>query len=76
MLKIQPTCRYGHGNLEKHLSPIDGVGYLLPGFRFTSTQTNDVALMGKAGFSVMLYECKTCGYIELFDDLYEVDSNG
>lgn len=76
MLKVKPNCRYGHGDLEKHISTVGGVGYLLPGFRVTSSQSNDIALLGNAGFSVTLYECKTCGYIELFDDLYEDGNNG
>ena len=69
-MKIEPDCRYGHGKLEA--SP---ELWSLAGITATPMTCNsdcndaldDVSMNGRA-FTVLLYRCTTCGYIELFDD--------
>ena len=69
-MKIEPQCRYGHGELT--LSP---ELWSLAGMTATQMTCNsdcddsldDVAMNGRA-FTVLVYRCECCGYIELFDD--------
>ena len=51
------TCRYGHGDLVK----VDEKGNHPKWALMSVRSSNDV-------FVCTLYACKTCGYLELFDD--------
>lgn len=70
--KVVKTCRYGHGNLGKIvLEKINDTprGLVLPTF-FQSMGAGPLMLDDR-GFTFNLYQCSTCGYLELFDD--EID---
>jgi hypothetical protein len=68
-VKVTPMCRYGHGplgrirllNHEEHPR-----GMVLP--TYLEIPGMGPALMDGNGFSVTLFRCSTCGYLELFDD--------
>ena len=55
--KLTPTCKYGHGNL---ILITDGGA------------NSSWALFATSGrprlFSMNVFTCKVCGYIEMFDD--------
>lgn len=78
---ITPECRYGHGQLEEmeRIPAHHAWGYM--GVFLTETaaghpQGNPAITTSVSGgvFTVRLYRCSTCGYIEAFDDV--VDHNG
>lgn len=52
--KIQPTCKYGHGELAKINKNEEMYGY---------PQASNVSI-----FAGDLYVCMACGYTELFDN--------
>ena len=78
-MKINPICRYGHGELS-----VQPGKWALTGIEFetfdTSSTVNEplstIALNGNA-FTLSIYRCPTCGYLEFFDDdaHYEYQKN-
>ena len=67
--KITPTCRYGHGDLQKvslfsHDRQLRGIA--LP--TFLDVKGAGTALMDGSAYSIIAYRCPACGYLELFDD--------
>ncbi|QNB08372.1 hypothetical protein G5S34_17515 [Herbaspirillum frisingense] len=73
---FQPLCRYGHGALIKdQLGPSQFWGLMGAIVRETPPktllgQTTETVSSGVL-FTVNLYRCKVCGYIELFDDSFD-----
>lgn len=64
-LKVERTCRYGHGPLElvKHMWELQGARFD-PG----SSEKSFGLLPSDYRFSLRLWRCEKCGYIELSDD--------
>lgn len=67
--KVTPNCRYGHGDLVRlKLRNEDG----LPRGTIISTylelENMGTAMMDGKGYSITLFRCPTCGYLEIFDD--------
>lgn len=70
---FQPTCRYGHGDLEQEkLGPSQFWGVMgalvreIPPKTLLGQTTETVS--SGALYTVNLYRCRVCGYVELFDD--------
>ena len=61
MTKVTPTCRYGHGELFQVTNRGE-----IPEWSLLSGKSINV------GFLVTMFECKECGYIELFDKDFEL----
>lgn len=74
-MKIEPTCRYGHGALiEIARSPDEHywgfIGASLVPFRVemsVDTPLEDTEVSGRI-YTVSLFRCPSCGYLEVFDD--------
>lgn len=67
-MNITPMCRYGHGPLEEQTQD-DEVRWSLPSITQSVSDTGQVAVgAGPFAYSVRMYRCATCGYLELFDD--------
>ena len=62
---MQPTCRYGHGSLVEQ-SNSRGTGWAVMGIDSLSEKGN-IGLV-KGMFTVRLWKCLECGYLEMFDD--------
>jgi hypothetical protein len=56
--KITPECRYGHGPLS-HVLMNDTAGWA-----FAASNEDGLHYVG------LLFQCRTCGYTEFFDDAY------
>ena len=73
-MQVTPTCKYGHGPLARLVDdPADHrfalVGVTLPkpeGFLQFAEQAPTHA-SGRV-YSLAVFRCMTCGYLELFDD--------
>lgn len=74
-MKVVPTCRYGHGNLE-HVDKNDVdhrwglMGLSMIGVQ-PATDSEPRLIITKPSdrvFTVQLYRCPECGYLEAFDD--------
>lgn len=67
---VTPTCRYGHGPLLPHSPDAPADGYHLSSHRlFKDLLGTTVGSMKTAPtFTVKLFRCATCGYLEMFDD--------
>lgn len=62
---LNPTCRYGHGFLERVQPALD-----LPDWNvvaFTQSQNPDGGAEWHSRFSLLMYDCPHCGYVEFFD---------
>lgn len=67
--KVIPTCRYGHGNLGRIVLAStlhEPRGMYIPTFQ--DSFGKGTILSDGNGYTVIMYRCPTCGYIELFDD--------
>jgi hypothetical protein len=74
-MKVKPTCRYEHG-LLLHVPTADDAAWGLVGVQVQRA----TAGMMRAGdplqavfpndriFTVRVFRCATCGYIEMFDE--------
>lgn len=62
-LDFEPTCRYDHGPL-KNVTSMVGTDFALGRVNHT---TEPVCMDTDQFFSVQIFVCPTCGYIELFD---------
>ncbi|SAJ91427.1 hypothetical protein UA11_04699 [Burkholderia multivorans] len=81
-MKVTPTCRYGHGELLQVTQPDspDGakhswglVGVLLHHFRAGASRVGEpltATMISESGsvYTMKMFRCPTCGYMELFDD--------
>ena len=69
-MKFRPECKYGHGELY-----LDNKTWALSGVEVTNNPNNTftTAWNGHA-YTLKIYRCNTCGYLELFDDV--VENNG
>lgn len=77
-VKVTPECRYGHGPLQNiqpeaptpghHFWGLQGV--TLTPFRAGSPAATPLLTSETTSriYSVMIFRCPTCGYVELFDD--------
>lgn len=67
-MNVQPTCRYGHGPLMRPDSE-DDTRWVFGVTKKTEDADGKKALTELPyAFTVLLYRCPICGYIELFDD--------
>lgn len=67
MEKVTPMCRYGHGPLELAPSPHGDErlsAWALESFSLMGAHEDDV---GEPLWTLALYRCNACGYLELFD---------
>lgn len=65
-LGLIPECRYGHGALQRiELQKINNKTRLLA--LATFAQTGPLLGMDGGGFTVQMFRCPQCGYLELFD---------
>lgn len=62
-ISVERTCRYGHGQLDS----IDGI-WSLEGLRPQKSAVGGLASNGQV-FTVRVFRCETCGYVELYDDM-------
>ena len=74
-MKIEPTCRYGHGDLQRIPDEPENHRYALMGthipvrkFPIQLGAQLGVATPSGRIYSVAAFRCATCGYLELFDD--------
>ena len=58
---IQPTCKYGHGQMELSKDPDGSPAYFA--VVHVNVQQNQLNLA--RGFQVCVYECLQCTYVEL-----------
>ena len=74
-MKFTPTCRYGHGDLEviprapeNHYWGLMGAHHLP--LRVGMSVNKPLSATEASGriYTVAIYRCSTCGYMELFDD--------
>lgn len=80
MQGIQPTCRYGHGILERidHAPSSHGraswalMGTMETKFRAGTAVGKALSQIEPSGrsFTVATFRCPQCGYVELFDDFF------
>lgn len=63
-VEIVPNCRYGHGDLEH----VEG-DWGLQGYHLIRPKPTVIVNTGpsETAFTVMVYRCPTCGYVELKD---------
>lgn len=81
---LAPSCRYGHGNLVEHSSPpfVDQDGKQHPAAwampAFGRVESIDAVYMRPmpVSFTVKMFVCHTCGYMEFFDADVEATRNG
>lgn len=67
--KVTPNCRYGHGDLERlKLKNEEGQSRGTIISTYLEIENMGSAMMDGRGYSVSVFRCQTCGYIELFDD--------
>jgi len=74
-MKVTPVCRYDHGPLARLVDhPPDHrfalMGITLPtteGFAQVAEQVLPAKPSGRI-YSLTVFRCMTCGYLELFDD--------
>ncbi len=75
-MHIAPTCKYGHGPLARvidspgnHRFALMGVTLPKPpeGFIQFSEASTPAQPSGRV-YSIAVFRCTTCGYLELFDD--------
>ncbi|WP_155705995.1 hypothetical protein [Burkholderia cepacia] len=74
-MKVTPTCRYGHGDLAEVTRTPDEhywgfIGARLIPFRVgtpVGTSLMETEASGRI-YTVALYRCPVCGYLEVFDD--------
>ena len=68
-----PTCKYGHGELKKE-DGLWGLGgfdrYQLSVNSTVDTPINEV-IRNERAFTLCVYRCSKCGYLEFFDDVIE-----
>lgn len=65
MAKVQPSCRYDHGPLVRQ----DGLWALEQMERTNARDDPDTPFRyTQTQFVTSLFRCRTCGYLELFDD--------
>jgi hypothetical protein len=68
MTNLEPTCRYGHGPLEESQND-DNLRFALRSVYKTQEASKQQSITDAPYvFTVRLYRCATCGYVELFDD--------
>lgn len=76
-MKITPTCRYGHGELQESPRSPDNHCWGLIGATLTNQVVGathfgtSIARVTEASgrvFTITLYRCPVCGYLEMFDD--------
>lgn len=79
-MKVTPTCRYGHGDLEKversdpdHYWAFMGINIMKYTAGMPAGEPLTSTSMDGTVFAVALYRCKTCGYIECFDSNGGID---
>lgn len=76
--KITPTCRYGHGPLNRDKPDTNHYWAVMGAVNIPLTAMSPVnkpisdTQSSNLIYTVNLYRCETCGYIELFDD--EIDN--
>lgn len=62
-LDFEPSCRYGHGALN-NVSKVVHTDFALGGVDFIIDKH---VMATEQFFSVQVFVCTTCGYMELFD---------
>lgn len=64
-MEVTPLCKYGHGllKLDTGAAEDDSIWGLESYKRF-----DGIMAVGKKAFTVSVFVCPTCGYIELFDE--------
>lgn len=66
--KIIPTCRYGHGNLERqHMDQEENQLFKVDPFPIRIIDLENPA--DHYVFSFSIYKCPKCTYMELHDDV-------
>lgn len=67
-MKVDPKCKYEHGSLER--PPEDsGVAWAIRAiYKETATNGGQIIEESPFAYTMHLYRCKQCGYIEFFDD--------
>lgn len=65
----EKTCRYGHGELvaENGLWAMPGIDVKTDNVGVDTGQTAKYIVENGLGFSLRIYKCPTCGYLEFFD---------
>lgn len=71
-----PSCRYGHGRLIFHSPASGAVGFLLPAYAATPDYDTAPVQVHDTGYTISIYVCPTCGYLELFDDVFAGVTHG
>lgn len=68
--KITPICRYGHGELMIDADDSEPRLWALLGVKKMGAGSSGHTAMMPTGssYSFVMYQCRVCGYIELFDD--------
>lgn len=74
-MNLQPTCRYGHGDLEE-IVPGDNRFWGLMGASLQQASMGNfsmgqpLATLETNGsiYTIRPFRCPKCGYLELFDD--------
>ncbi|MBR7961214.1 hypothetical protein KDW41_12240 [Burkholderia vietnamiensis] len=73
-MKVTPTCRYGHGNLAEvdRMRPNHYWGFMGADITSVAKPSNagekvNVVEMSGHVFTMMLFRCPVCGYMETFD---------
>jgi hypothetical protein len=68
-VKVMPTCRYGHGALGRiRLENHEGIPRTMVIPTFLDALGMGPAFLDGKGYTVTVYRCSTCGYLEFFDD--------
>jgi len=74
-MKVVPTCRYGHGELvhvdkhdENHRWGFMGLSLINMQAGMEAGQPLRITKPSERVFTVQLYRCSECGYLEAFDD--------
>lgn len=64
VVRVQPECRYGHGELTR-----ENDVWAMPCFRLMPPPRNpdEAPEAREFAYTVRLWRCHTCGYIEVFD---------
>lgn len=65
---ITPACRYGHGPLRPAHGGQERRYVLRSVFKSKNAEGDDEITETPYVFTLHLFRCDTCGYLEMFDD--------
>lgn len=67
-MKVDPICKYGHGPMDEPPRDPEVIWAIRAVFKEAGANGNQIIGETSYAYTMHLFRCKECGYIEFFDD--------